>query len=752
MFIDNQNGEIKWLVEGPFVTSYSLAILNRQLASALNKQGVNVALFAREGLSDETIDNISLQNLPQAKAFYEKSAHITHLNASVVSRNHFPPVVDDMTCAIKMLHCYNWEETTFPIKWLKAFNANLSGIAVSSKHVFNVLQNNGISVPMIISGVGVDHWEDVLADSSFQILGNSTKSFNFLHVSSFFPRKGPDVLLDAYGRAFTGDDDVCLLIKTFPNPHNRIHEQLINMREKYANYPNVLVIERDLTDGEMKALYSQCDVLVAPSCAEGFGLPLAEAMLSGLPVITTGWSGQMDFCNAENSWLVDYKFEQAKTHFQLTPSAWAACDLEGLARAMRTSFNTSPEIRREMATKGRELLLKDFTWEVVAKRLIGFYRACARNQECGKPKIGWVTTWNTQCGIATYSQHILDCFSSKPLIFSANNEEELIIGGIKSIGCWNTADEEDLFSLSDQLQKNSIDILVIQFNFNFFNSEKLGKFIKHELNSMRKIVIDLHSTEDPPYAPHKLIKDYIPYFECVDKLIVHTVSDLNRMKNLGVIDNVVLIPHGVMKVDDFNLGIEKVPTIATYGFCLPHKGLLEIIEAVGLLKLQGRHIFLKMINAEYPTEASSELVKNIRSKIIKLDLGDQIFFESRFLSDDESLYHLHRSDLLVFPYSPVTESASGAVRYGLSIKKPVLASNTEIFEEFGGAIWRVSDLSPAGLADRIWEVLNLVRTNSNNYQEKIHDIKKWCHQHYYPDIAYKFENILHSMHIQKTSG
>ena len=47
-------------------------------------------------------------------------------------------------------------------------------------------------------------------------------------------------------------------------------------------------------------------------CAEGFGLPIAEAMLSGLPAIVTNWSGQLDFVNSQNSWLVDYQFTRVK--------------------------------------------------------------------------------------------------------------------------------------------------------------------------------------------------------------------------------------------------------------------------------------------------------------------------------------------------------------------------------------------------------------------------------------------------------
>ncbi len=40
--------------------------------------------------------------------------------------------------------------------------------------------------------------------------------------------------------------------------------------------------------------------------------PIAEAMLSGLPAIVTNWSGQLDFVNSQNSWLVDYQFTPGK--------------------------------------------------------------------------------------------------------------------------------------------------------------------------------------------------------------------------------------------------------------------------------------------------------------------------------------------------------------------------------------------------------------------------------------------------------
>ena len=86
-----------------------------------------------------------------------------------------------------------------------------------SQFVSKVLIDNGVVVPQSVAGVGVDHWERVTADPSFRV-PEGASGFRFLHVSSCFPRKGIDVLLRAWGRAFSTADDVTLIIKTFPNP------------------------------------------------------------------------------------------------------------------------------------------------------------------------------------------------------------------------------------------------------------------------------------------------------------------------------------------------------------------------------------------------------------------------------------------------------------------------------------------------------------------------------------------------------
>src|SRR5690606_23328993 len=111
--------------------------------------------------------------------------------------------------------------------------------------VRKILRDSGVNVPIAVVGTGVDH---VLRETprAVALPAEAQASFRFLHVSSCFPRKGIDVLLAAYGKAFRAEDDVALVIKTFPNPHNDVAEQLAAARAQDPGYPRVVLIDEEL--------------------------------------------------------------------------------------------------------------------------------------------------------------------------------------------------------------------------------------------------------------------------------------------------------------------------------------------------------------------------------------------------------------------------------------------------------------------------------------------------------------------------
>jgi glycosyltransferase involved in cell wall biosynthesis len=135
--------------------------------------------------------------------------------------------------------------------------------------------------------------------------------FVFLSVFDWQLRKGWDVLLRAYCEEFTPDMPVGLLLKTtrwHGHDAELIRRQMCEVLSatgyEMEERPDIQVIEESLTADELAALYRSADAFVLASRGEGWGRPYMEAMACGLPAIGTRGSGNMDFMNDENSFLV----------------------------------------------------------------------------------------------------------------------------------------------------------------------------------------------------------------------------------------------------------------------------------------------------------------------------------------------------------------------------------------------------------------------------------------------------------------
>lgn len=741
--------KLRWRIEGPFDSSYSLALVNREAARALAALGHHVVLHSTEGPGDIVANPVFLEVNPDLQEMHAREPFEPVATADVQARNLYPPRVADMTGRHTMLHQYAWEESALPQEWVSDFNAHLDGITCTSTHVKKVLQDNGVHVPMTVVGNGVDHWDRVVASNGLRF---PAKRFRFLHVSSCFPRKGADVMLAAFGDAFTAGDDVSLVIKTFANPHNDIHAQIEALRSANPRYPDVHVIDHDLTDPDLKALYQHCHVLVAPSRAEGFGLPLAEAMLSGIPVITTNWSGQLDFCSAENSWLVDFTFAPSRTHFDLHGSVWAEPDRSSLARALTAAHTVSQRQRQSMAEHGRQVLLRHFRWQDVAARAVTAVRGAAA-MAAAPPRIGWVTTWNTRCGIASYSRHIIEA-GAEPVIVLAPRQAGLLQADEDWVQrCWVSSKEDNAFSeLVLRIDKLDINVLVVQFNYGFFQLKGFAEFLNGQIDARRAVIVTMHATGDPPalaeWDDNWRLATCAPALARCDRLLVHSLADLNRLKNAGLVDNVALFPQPMWHLPAVAAPARAetaLPLVATFGFCLPHKGLPETLDAMHAMRQRGQPVRLLMLNAEYPDAVSGELVAQLRQQIARLKLADLVDFRSEYLSDAEAAALLGQAQLILFPYQGTQESASSAVRHGLATGAPVLVTPIAIFDDLGDAVFRAKGVDANALAAAVFNSLELLATGDAKAALVSQEAVKWCAAHDVRRLARRLFDIARAL-------
>ena len=703
----NQLNQIK--VEGPFDSSYSLSILNRSFVNALSNCGYKVSLKNTEGFGDYDTNIDYLKQYPNIYSIFKNSESHKE-DCDFLCRNLYPPRVNDMDCRFNMLHSYGWEESEFPKKWVNNFNLNLQGLSLMSQQVKKTLIDNGVKLPMKVTRLGLDHIREVKVDSAFTV---QAKKYKILHISSCFPRKSIDILIKSYGLAFDCNDQVTLIIKTFKNPHNKLENILSEARQKNRFFPDVHIIYEDLNDSQMKALYLLSNVFVAPSRGEGFGLPIGEAMLLGIPVITTNWGGQLDFCDSNNSWLLDYEFSPARTHFQLQMSYWAEPSYKHLTFLLKSLYQMPIEEISKKTILAKENV-KSLTWTKIVEKNIKFYNSLREKNNLNNPKIGWVTTWGIKCGISSYSFNLLSNISQKITIFTQTGQQSKVETEHQNIPCWDVEinSKQNLDSLFQNIVSEGITSLVIQFNYGFFNLSEFAIFLEKLKNNHIHIILFFHSTQDPKNSDKKLIS-IVKYLKFCKRLLVHSIDDLNRLKKIGLVENVSLFPHGFHNFSDhiskssdpilsryFNKSVVK--RIATYGFCLPNKGLDKLILATKLLRDMKANVSLTIFSAIY-----SEEYRYIFDELIKMthDLGveDLVSINGQYMSDQDTLRNLSLQDLIVFPYQETTESSSASVRHGISSLRPVLVTPSAIFDDCADYLHFLRGFTPEDIAEGIYD-------------------------------------------------
>lgn len=702
-----------WMLEGPIDSSYSLALVNRQLARGLEELGHCVGLISADGDAAVAIDPDFLEAEPDLDRMLRDQQKVALEPRRIHSRNLYPPHTTGMSGALKVLHCYAWEETAFPADWVDEFNSNLDLIVATSRHVEKILVDAGVTVPIQVSGLGVDHLDSVPADERFSL---SAKPFRFLHVSSGLPRKGLDVLLDAYASEFSVADPVSLIIKTSVAGAQTLEAGIRALRTRHHRCPEIIVLDRDLTAAEIKALHQQCHVAVYPTRAEGFGLPIAEAAACGLPVITTAWGGQMDFCSEEDMWLLDCTYEQSLSHLSLAGSIWAVPDPGMLRRHMRDAFEDSDEVRSAMAFAVNQRLQPDHNWEVVAARHVAYAQAqIEKPRTTAVPRIGWISTWDTPCGIATYSRALLEHFAA-PVVIYALNQTPAGSFVHHSIRCLRAADGTvSPRDIAASIDLRTIDVLVLQFNFALMSQDELGEIVRYASKNGVTVILEMHATSIPDEdgGTDVLISMRDTLQRCT-RILVHSVADVNRLSAIGLVQNVTLFQHAMPKMRTRPKRERSgclPPLIASFGFALPHKGLVELVLAAGILRDAGTPVRLHLANAEFQVPASRETIASVQNAIRELSLEELVTGDFGFMPEEQISETLAAADLIVFPYHQTEESASGAVRHALASGTPTAVSSIPIFAEFAGATFVLDGTEPPAIAASIKRIISEIETD-----------------------------------------
>jgi glycosyltransferase involved in cell wall biosynthesis len=171
--------------------------------------------------------------------------------------------------------------------------------------------------------------------------------------ASVLLRKNPEGAMTAFRDAFGDSRDVELVVKI---NHPELDPEGV-AKLKAAASASIRVLDRVSSREEIDGLLTQCDALVSLHRSEGLGLPCAEAMALGKPVIATDYSGSTDFLDAKTGYPVAYRM--ARLSQAIGPyeegAAWAEPDLAAAAAAMRSVYENRDEARRRGAAAAERI-------------------------------------------------------------------------------------------------------------------------------------------------------------------------------------------------------------------------------------------------------------------------------------------------------------------------------------------------------------------------------------------------------------
>jgi glycosyltransferase involved in cell wall biosynthesis len=132
-----------------------------------------------------------------------------------------------------------------------------------------------------------------------------TEKFILFNCGKWEVRKGHDVMLEIFQRAFPDNTDVELWMMCQNPVANPEYNQKWN--NYYMQDPRVRLLNRCNTHKELSDIMRSVSCGFFPSRAEGWNLELLEMMSCGKPVVTTDYSAHTEFCTDENSYKVKPK-------------------------------------------------------------------------------------------------------------------------------------------------------------------------------------------------------------------------------------------------------------------------------------------------------------------------------------------------------------------------------------------------------------------------------------------------------------
>ncbi len=519
-----------------------------------------------------------------------------------------------------------FEASRLPAEWVPEIQ-RARGVIVPSTFVAGACRASGVTRPLFVVPLGADpaiyHWQP----------RERRAGLTTLIAAPIADRKNTTLAIEAWKQAFAGDPDASLIIKTTYGYHNYAPDD-----------PRITYVDRVEPTRGIAEWYRRADILLALG-NEGFGLPMIEAMATGLPVVALNAEGQADACRdaielvfpVPAATLVPYVDGSGRTNGQRSIP-----DLDATVRQLRwidAHRDEAGAIGREAsawAHRNRNI------WSLGAGVLDAVQRTTPHAARAQRRTL-WVTSAGKPCGVAAFTARL---HRYLPAARVCVDEPALHRGGL----------------------------LHVQHEPSLIDDGRMERFVARARNAGVTVAVTEHAVRHSASA----------WEPGAAALVAATTAGAAELRDLHPRSRVAHIPLGC-ETWSFPRKPRRGRTIGFFGFPGRHKGHARMVEA--LREVRGCDVVMYGYDpdagdrtAEWPVDVA------VRSATAWMPLAE---IAAGLAAE---------ADVVVFHYDEIPHySASSAVLVGLAAGVPVLTSATRWFEDLGDAVHR-SGTDAAGLA------------------------------------------------------
>jgi len=328
-----------------------------------------------------------------------------------------------------------------------------------------------------------------------------------------------------------------------------------------------------------------------------------------------------------------------------------------------------------------------------------------------------------QCGIATFTTDLVEGLSAEaPNIYcwaAAMNDKPEGYPYPEKVRFEINQNKLTDYSVASQfLNISQTDIVSLQHEYGLFGGPAGSHLLKLLGDLRMPVVTTLHTVLKDPAPEYRAVMRKLS--DLSDKLVVMSRKASDFLKDIYAVseEKIAFIHHGIPDTPFIDpsfykdkFGVEGKKVLLTFGLLSPNKGIENVLQALPAVIKKHPDVVYIILGATHPhiLKLHGDAYRIMLQQLVrKLDIGEHVIFQNRFVELKELCEFLGIADIYVTPYLEEAQITSGTLAYAMGTGRAVISTPywyaTEMLAEGRGRI--VPFNNPDAMAEQIIGLLD----------------------------------------------